>query len=176
MTMSAIRTARLDLVPASPALLDAALAGPRPLAAALDAAVPPTWPPEHVDAPALEYLRARLVEDPGSAPWWLYFVLRRESPLPVLVGTAGYKGRPRDGAVEIGYSVVADHRRRGIATEAVRALLARAYAEPGVVRVIAETLPELLPSIGVLRKAGFRETGGGSGPGVLRYEHRPGMC
>ena len=36
--------------------------------------------------------------------------------------------------------------------------------------MIAETLPGLMPSIGVLRKCGFRFIGDGSEPGVIRYE------
>lgn len=43
-------------------------------------------------------------------------------------------------------------------------------------RVIAETLPELLPSIGVLEKTGFEQIDGGSEPGVLRYEYRKSGC
>ena len=37
-------------------------------------------------------------------------------------------------------------------------------------RVTAETYPELSGSIGVLRRCGFRFTGDGSEPGVIRYE------
>ena len=39
-----------------------------------------------------------------------------------------------------------------------------------VTRAIAETLPELAPSIGVLRKCGFRQIDGGSEPGVVCFE------
>jgi RimJ/RimL family protein N-acetyltransferase len=39
-------------------------------------------------------------------------------------------------------------------------------------RVIAETLPELAGSIGVLRRCGFRLLGEGSEPGVIRFELR----
>jgi RimJ/RimL family protein N-acetyltransferase len=35
---------------------------------------------------------------------------------------------------------------------------------------IAQTLPELAPSIGVLEKCGFRFAGEGGEPGVIRYE------
>jgi RimJ/RimL family protein N-acetyltransferase len=52
----------------------------------------------------------------------------------------------------------------------VRGLLSQAFALPAVHRVIAETLPELAPSIGVLRKCGFGLIGDGSEPGVIRYE------
>jgi RimJ/RimL family protein N-acetyltransferase len=48
--------------------------------------------------------------------------------------------------------------------------MGRAFALPAVRRVIAETLPELAPSIGVMRKCGFRLIGEGSRPGVIRFE------
>ena len=92
-------------------------------------------------------------------------------PVARLVGTAGYKGPPDpEGTVEVGYGVVRDQQRRGYASETVRGLLANAFARPAVRRVIAETYPELVASIGVLRKCGFRHIGGGSEPGVIRYE------
>jgi ribosomal-protein-alanine N-acetyltransferase len=88
-----------------------------------------------------------------------------------LIGSAGYKGPPSaDGMVEVGYGIVRDHQRQGYASEAVRGLVAHAFALPTVRRVIAETLPELIPSIGVLRKCGFRFIGNGSEPGVIRFE------
>lgn len=54
--------------------------------------------------------------------------------------------------------------------ETVRDLFARAFSSPTVRRVIAETLPELEGSIGVLRKYGFTLIDGGSEPGVIRFE------
>jgi RimJ/RimL family protein N-acetyltransferase len=88
-----------------------------------------------------------------------------------LIGVAGYKGPPGDdGAVEVGYGILGEHRRRGYASEATAALVARAFDDPRVTRVIAETLPELAPSIGVLHKLGFTlEEGAGSEPGVIRF-------
>jgi hypothetical protein len=56
------------------------------------------------------------------------------------------------------------------APEAVRGLLARAFDVPAVHHVVAETMPELIPSIGVLRKCGFRLISEGSEPGVIRFE------
>ena len=88
-----------------------------------------------------------------------------------LIGTAGYKGPPDpEGTVEVGYGLVPDRHRRGYATETARALVASAFARPAVHRVIAETLPDLIGSIGVLRKCGFHFIGEGSEPGVIRYE------
>ena len=169
--MVVIHTRRLDLRAATIELLLAAVAGPGALARALAALVPATWPPLYLDTRALEFCRARLERAPGEGPWWLYFVLLRcADGAPVLVGTAGFKGPPADGMVEVGYGIVAEHQRQGFAAEAVGGLLDHAFAAPGVRRVIAETYPELAPSIGVLAKHGFRRIGGGSEPGVIRFE------
>jgi RimJ/RimL family protein N-acetyltransferase len=165
-------TERLELVPATVELVRAALDGEPVLAARLGVVVPATWPPEYLDPPALEFAMARLAEGPEQAGWWFYFVvLARGATGRTLIGCAGYKGPPSpDGTVEVGYGIVREHHRQGYASETVRALLERAFAVPGVQRVIAETLPELIPSIGVLRKSGFRFIGDGAEPGVIRFE------
>jgi RimJ/RimL family protein N-acetyltransferase len=101
----------------------------------------------------------------------MHFGVRVQPGVPrLLVGTGGYKGPPADGTFEIGYAIVSDQRRRGYATELSRLMLARAFAVPGVRRAIAETLPELVGSIGVLENCGFRRIGAGSEPGVIRFE------
>ncbi len=166
-----IVTERLELVPATLELARAALDSPPALGAELGAVVPATWPPEYVDAPAFEFTLQRLGEGAAHAGWWLYFIMLGGPPARTLIGTAGYKGPPSDdGTVEVGYGIVSDHQRRGYASEAVRGLLAHAFAVPAVQRVIAETLPELTPSIGVLQKCGFHFIGEGSEPGVIRFE------
>jgi RimJ/RimL family protein N-acetyltransferase len=167
-----IVTERLELVPATPESTRAALAGTSELASSLGVSVPATWPPMFLDAPSLTYTLERLAEGPDQAGWWLYFVVLKDAAGGrTLIGSGGYKGPPSaDGTVEVGYGIVSDHQRRGYASEATRALVARAFAVPRVRRVIAETLPELTPSIGVLEKCGFRLTGEGSEPGVIRFE------
>ena len=137
------------LVPGTVALIDAELQAAERLAAEIGASLPPDWPPEHHDRATLEHTRDAL-SDPGSAGWWLhYFVVDGQ-----LAGVGGFVGPPRDGVVEVGYSVVPSLQRRGIATAAVAALIERAH-ERGAHTVTANTLPELEPSIGVLRKLGF---------------------
>jgi ribosomal-protein-alanine N-acetyltransferase len=64
------------------------------------------------------------------------------------------------------------HQRRGYASEAVEALVGWAFGHPEVTRVIAETYPELVPSVGVLEKTGFRLIGAGSEERVIRFERR----
>jgi [ribosomal protein S5]-alanine N-acetyltransferase len=167
-----IVTEHLELVPATLDLTRAALEGNSALSAGLSVVVPATWPPEFLDSPSLEFTLARLAEGSQQAGWWLHFVvLRHGVPGRTLIGSAGYKGPPSpEGTVEVGYGIVRDYQRQGYASETVQGLLAHAFALPQVRRVVAETLPELTPSIGVLRKCGFRLVGDGSEPGVIRFE------
>ena len=162
-----IATERLRLVPATVALVDAELAGPERLAAALGAALPPDWPPEHHDEDVLRFTRERLSEDPAADGWWLHHVVWTAAPPATLVGTCGFKGPPADGVVEVGYSVVPSWQRRGIATEATSGLLDAARAR-GATAAVAHTLPHLTPSIGVLEKLGFA-TAEPPEPGVLAF-------
>jgi RimJ/RimL family protein N-acetyltransferase len=113
-----------------------------------------------------------MAEGSAHPGWWLYFVVLRHGEAGrTLIGSAGYKGpASADGTVEVGYGIVRDQHRQGYASEAVRGLLARAFAAPAVTRVIAETYPELAGSIAVLRKCAFRFVGDGSEPGVIRFE------
>jgi RimJ/RimL family protein N-acetyltransferase len=170
--MRVIATERLELIPATVELTCAALEGHPGLGALLRASVPATWPPDFLDSAALQFIMEKLQNRPEQAGWWLHFVLLRGGEGGrTLIGSAGYKGPPAtDGTVEVGYGIVRDHRMRGFATEAVRGLLAHAFAFPAVRRVVAETLPELAASIGVLRKCGFRHIGQGSEAGAIRFE------
>jgi len=162
-------------LPATPATLEAALESHAALTARLQAVVPEAWPPEFLDDDALRFTLDRLIAHPDEHGWWMYWVLLRAATRPTLVGTGGYKGPPTPApgsSAEIGYGIVRDHRRQGLATEVARALTVRAFAVGAVDRVIAETLPELVGSIGVLEKCGFRLLGEGSEAGVIRFELR----
>lgn len=170
-----IHTARLSLLPGTVRVLEAELAGREALAAALGVDIPESWPPPLYDADAMQWMLERLEENSEFEVWgFRYFVRQAEtSESRVAVGAGGFKGPPSsDGSVEIGYSVLPEFQRQGFATEATEGLLERAYEDPGVTHVLAETLPDLAQSIGVLEKTGFVITGEGSEPGVVRYEHR----
>lgn len=166
-----IRAPRLELRPATADDLRAELQGPDALAASLGTAVPDDWPPELYDADAIRWTLGRL-EETGEGGWFMYYMLlRADDGGATAVGVCGFKGPPGDdGAVELGYSVLPAYRRRGYAAEAVRALTAAAFDDPRVTKVAAETLPELEPSIGVLRRCGFLFLGDAADPGVIRYE------
>ena len=165
-----IVTRRLDLIPATTPLLRASIEGSTALAEALRVAVPGTWPHEFLDEVALKFVLRRLKDHPQDAGWWFHFVVLRDSAEPILIGSAGYKGPPSGGMLEVGYGIVADRRRQGFASEAVGGLLRHAFQRPDVDRVIAETYPTLVGSIGVLRNSGFRSVSGGSEPEVIRFE------
>lgn len=164
-----IRTRRLELRPAGSAELEADLAGPEALGRALGVTVPAGWPPELYDEAAVRWTLDMVRGAGGETPWGMYYIVLSDSS--TAVGVCGYKGPPdAEGTVEVGYSIVADHRRQGYATEATSGLMLRAFADPSVHRIVAETLPELTASIGVLEKLGFRFAGAGSEAGVVRYE------
>jgi RimJ/RimL family protein N-acetyltransferase len=62
-------------------------------------------------------------------------------------------------AAEIGYSVVREHRGRGIATEAVAALIDEGFRRARLSEIRAYCLPENLSSRAVLRHNGFEDQG-----------------
>ena len=186
--MSTLRTQRLVLLQATPDTLRAELVSRHALGEGLGADVPESWPPELYDADAIRWTLTWLGEHPENANWSLYYIAEapsRESSRPRLIGVAGYKGPPDEsGVVEVGYGIVPERRRRGFASEAVRALVARAFGDARVKTVVAHTLPQLVASIGVLRTTGFSFDGPGNDPHeptairyVLpreRYEEWPG--
>jgi RimJ/RimL family protein N-acetyltransferase len=166
--MNVLRTPRLLLIGGTAETLTAELVSRQALGELLAADVPESWPPELYDAGAIRWMLSWLEAHPHQATWSLYYVAERprsHQGRPLLVGIAGYKGAPdASGVVEIGYGIVPEQWRRGFASEAVRCLLGRAFDESYVAAVIAHTLPELAPSIGVLRRTGFLFDGPGNDP------------
>jgi [ribosomal protein S5]-alanine N-acetyltransferase len=157
-----LRTPRLLLIPATPATLTAELASTAALAESLGVDVPSSWPPEYYDDDAIRWTLNVLESGRCPPDWCMYYFTEPARPPERgrLVGIGGYKGAPNvDGAVEIGYSIVPESRRRGYAREAVDGLIGWAFHDPRVRRVIAHTLPGLAPSIGVLDSAGFAYVG-----------------
>ncbi len=144
-----VRLVRADL-----AIMDAALAGDDVLAATLGHAVAPGWA---TFVEALGPTRDALAADPEVGAWGTRFFVAGDPP--ELVGWGGFKGPPAGGTVELGYEIAEDRRGRGLATAALRAMLAEAFADERVTAVIAHTLPERNASNHVLRKVGFRYAG-----------------
>jgi len=162
-----IVTERLDLVPATPAVLRAALDSDAALVDALGAVLPASWPPEFYDAETLRHTLT-VTEAATEAGWGSYVFVRRADRL--LVGFGGYYGPPgEDGSVALGYSVVEGEQGKGYATEAAGGLVERAFDDARVQRVMGDTLPDRGPSIRVLEKLGFELVGPPDAEGVLHY-------
>ncbi len=77
-----------------------------------------------------------------------------------LIGHIGFHDPPGpEGKVEVGYTVWPEHRRQGYAQEAVEALFDWAEREHGIHRFVASVGPWNEPSLGLVRKLGFVQTG-----------------
>jgi RimJ/RimL family protein N-acetyltransferase len=69
---------------------------------------------------------------------------------------------------EIGYSLIAEARGRGFATEAVGALVEEIFTLTDIEEILACCLPENVSSRAVLARTGFRETRTISGGAIVR--------
>ena len=167
-----LKTERLELVAGTPELFRVRVEDREFLSRKLGARVPDSWPPPLYDQDAMDWMAKYFAENAGEGAWTFYFIIlpAREGAERTVVGGAGFKGQPSaDGTVEIGYSMLPEFQRAGYATEAAGALVRWAFTQPQVTRVIAETYPELRPSISVLEKNNFRFIGDGSEERVIRF-------
>jgi RimJ/RimL family protein N-acetyltransferase len=172
MDLLTVSAGPVAIIAASPALLDLEEAGVAGLCEALAVGQPESWPPEFNGPDYRDWQRllfAAHPAEPGYGGW--YIVGAGE-----LVGTCGYKGPPdATGEVEIGYSVIEPRRRRGYASGAVQLLVRRAFADPRVRSVCAETMPAHLSSQAVLTRCGFSLLGSrfdAKDGEVYRYERK----
>lgn len=147
-------------------MLEAALAGDRPLAASLGHDVVPGWATFKA---ALRRTRDALAADPRASDWGTRLFVAGDPR--ELVGWGGFKGPPREGVVEVGYEIARARQGRGLATAAAHAMVAEAFADGDVTSVIAHTLAERNASCRVLEKAGFTRDGEGEerGRAIWRY-------
>jgi RimJ/RimL family protein N-acetyltransferase len=66
---------------------------------------------------------------------------------------------PRRGHCDLGYWLVPAARRRGLGTNAVRLMSRWVLTETDVHRLVAQVVPDNVPSIALLRRLGFSEEG-----------------
>jgi RimJ/RimL family protein N-acetyltransferase len=173
--MEPILTSRLRLVAGDADIAQAEIEHSERFAETLRAAIPSDWPPPLNDSDSMNWFLRMIRERPDAQGWYAwYFVLRGSED--VVIGNGGFKGPPDgDGVVEVGYSILPAYHRRGFAAEGVGALIAWAFAHTDVTRVIAHTLPDLVPSIGVLTKLGFTFAGPGAEEGTIRFDLPRGL-
>lgn len=166
--LKTIQTPRLNLISATKMLIRKDIEGRAGFSEVLGVGVPEAWPPDLYGPRAMQFALNELGEA-AERGWSFWYLATRQTPAE-LIGICGFKGWPDEGgSVEIGYSILRNHQRKGFATEAVQRLIAWAFTHHNVVEVSAETLPHLSQSIRVLEKSGFHYTGKGSETGVIRY-------
>ena len=158
-----ISTARLDLIRMTPDFLRSTVAGRRADAEdQIGLNVPETWF-ACADFAALRL--GNLKANPRFEPW-----LPRALGVRATGEMAGYIGfhTPPDpdylrplcpGAVEFGYTVFPEFRRRGYASEAALGLMAWARREHHVPAFVVSVSPTNAPSLALIAKLGFRRIG-----------------
>ena len=155
--MPVIVTPRLDLTPLTIEVLEAFTSDRREQAAELLGASIPVWPE---DAPVFQLRLDRLRSEPDLLEWFVRAMVDRETQ--EVVGHIGCHDRPgaaylepwAPGGVELGYTVFTPYRRRGIATEALAAMLDWARGR-GVTRFALSISPTNEPSSALARHFGF---------------------
>ncbi len=145
-------------------VIEALLDGRRAEAdAAAGVSIPDGWPDDH----AARFLRLRagqMRRDPAKTKWLVRAVTLRDTAR-TMIGYAGFHGPPgvngleKPGALELGYTIFEPHRGRGYASEVARALVDWARAEHGIGHFVASVAPDNAPSLAVVRRLGFVETG-----------------
>jgi RimJ/RimL family protein N-acetyltransferase len=155
-----IETANLQLIPCELAYIEAIMRDKKELEQILGVRVPDNWPqmPE-----SLDYVYKALHADPTSSEWGYHLFVHTKDR--ALIGEGGYKGKPdAAGVVEIGYAIIPEYRRRGLAFEAARGLTRQAFTHAEVRVVQAHTLKDGTASINVLKKLGMTLVGTAEDP------------
>lgn len=153
-------TPRLRLEPLTLPVVEAVFAGDRAALEALAGAlVPEAWPGkalvERAFSASLDSIRA----DPRRRLWGDRLMIAERDGARLLVGSVVFHGMPEAGVAEIGYGVEERWQCQGLATEATRACVEWALAQPGVEQVTATTPPWHAASVRVLEKAGLSRAG-----------------
>jgi RimJ/RimL family protein N-acetyltransferase len=158
--MCVLRTDRLELVPITLPMVEAVFRGAREEAEAIAGArLPEAWPGaaliERAFTASLEDIR----RDPERRLWGDRLMILRENDESLIIGSVVFHGLPDDGVAEVAYGVEQGRQSQGYATEATRAAVVWALAEPGIVAVRATTATWHRASLRVIEKIGMRLCG-----------------
>ena len=144
----------------TPAFLEATLDGRLEEAAALlEAELPAEFPRER-ERRFLELRLRQMREDARFEDWSPFAVVLGGR----MIGHAGYHGPPgvntkqNPDAVEVGYTIEPEYRHRGYAKAAATELIRRAE-ERGIRHFVACSAPDNEPSLAIIRRLGFTQTG-----------------
>ena len=109
---------------------------------------------DHLLTGFLKKLEKEIGDDPENYLFFTEFliVLKENSHV---IGSIDYKYVPRNGVTEVGYGMNPAYTGHGYMTEALTAFLDLGR-KLGIRKVLADTLPDNLPSQNVLKRCGFR--------------------
>lgn len=88
-------------------------------------------------------------------PWVGYFVIRDHQ----IVGSCGFKGKPKEGTIEIAYWTFKEFEGQGIASFSCKELIQIAQKTDPKIIITATTAPENNTSTKILQNHGFQYTG-----------------
>lgn len=91
-----------------------------------------------------------------NKPWIGYFASIDGKEI---VGAAGYKGKPKDGKVEIAYGTFKEYEGQGIGTQICRQLVLLALQTDPEIKIMARTFLDGHASMAILTKNGFERLG-----------------
>lgn len=106
----------------------------------------------HPPHTSIDETRAGVAKRVGAKDWRAWAITLADNDRAI--GTLGANEKRQGRVVEIGYSLARPHWRRGLASEAVVALLDLLFVE-GARRVYADTDPDNAASNALLKKLGF---------------------
>jgi ribosomal-protein-alanine N-acetyltransferase len=150
-------------VSVTPEFMEALLAGRREEAEGLLRIALPKEPMDEALERFLSHRLGQMRRDPDVQRWLARALVLRDG-VRVLVGNAGFHGEPgvnsagEPRALEIGYGIRPEYRRKGYATEAVAGLLDWARTQ-GIAHFVASVAPDNEPSLAIIHKLGFVRTG-----------------
>jgi ribosomal-protein-alanine N-acetyltransferase len=165
-----LHTARLVLIAVTTASLNAEKSADGSLATTLHSTIPPNWPPVDWEPHVFDLLLELHRNHPAFLDWNRYIVLPQQDGTRVLIGTVGAFWRDASpDECEVGYTILPPHEGRGLATEALGAVLDLVRQDGRIRTVIAHTFPALAASVRILEKCGFTPNGEGEERGTIRF-------
>ncbi len=155
--MLTLQTERLTLTACPEKIAKAAYGGKRQLEVLVGAKIAEKWL-EDEGRGLLNYYWYMISRDHDLIGYGLWLIVHRADQM--MIGTAGFKGRPdANGSIEIGYGIDVAYRRQGYTYEAAQSLIEWGFAQPNVCKITADCLTTNLGSIRVLEKLGMTRTG-----------------
>lgn len=120
-------------------------------------------PAEMSDHPSAFSYSLKQFEDEGYLPWAARAIIQQEGNQ--MVGLVRFHSKPNPeylqtyatNAVEFGYRIIKDYRKKGYATEAVTAMMDWANTNFRIENFIASVSPENKDSLNLISKLGFKK-------------------